>query len=60
MPAKRFVRFSRLHIEFKPAKETIKIAAIVTISMLCLGTLLYGVDTGATKLLDIVIQTITG
>ena len=59
MLTKKFVRFSSLNIEFKPAKETIKIAAIVAIGMLCLGALLYGVDTGATKLLDIVIQTLT-
>lgn len=59
MLTKKFVRFSSLNIEFKPAKETIKIATIVAIGMLCLGTLLYGVDTGTTKLLDIVIQTLT-
>lgn len=59
MLTKKFVRFSNLHIEFKPAGETLKIAALVAISMLCLGALLYGVDTGATKLLDLVIQAIS-
>mgnify|MGYP006966731739 CR=1 FL=1 len=58
MPTKKFVRFSDLKIEFKPAKTTIKTAAILAIAMLCLGAVLYGTDIGATKLLDMVIQAI--
>lgn len=57
---KDHVRFRDLHIEFKPAKETIKIAAIIAITMLCLGAVLYGTDTGTNRLISAMISAISG
>lgn len=57
---KNHVRFKDLGIEFRPAKETLKTAAVIAVSMLCLGAVLYGADTGVTKLIGLAVSAISG
>ena len=56
---KKRTKFSDLHIEFLPVKQILMISAIIILSMLVLSVILYGTDTGATKLFNFIIAHFT-
>ena len=56
---KKRTKFSDLHIEFLPIRQILMISAIIILAMLVLSGILYGTDTVATKLFNIIVAHFT-
>ena len=56
---KKRTKFSDLHIEFLPIRQILMISAIIILAMLVLSGILYGTDTAATKLFNIIVAHFT-